>query len=162
VAKGHRSRYTLRIAKRICEHIALGDTLKQALAKEPLGPHIVTMWRWLDEHPEFRQMYDRARLMQADLRVDKLAEMAEEAIAKPRNAAAYKVAADIYWRQCEIANPEKYGRKIEVNQKTTPPNPDELRKEIRRLERELGMKDGAQIVDVTPKAITDDKPENAE
>lgn len=142
-----KARYSVVVARRICEAIALGKTLMKALEDDPLAPHITTFYRWKEEHPELEQMYERARRMQADLRVDVIAEMGMQVLKDPKNAAAYKVASDIFRWQAEIANPEKYGRKLEVKNTGGPPNPGELRREITRLERELGM-GKAEVVDV--------------
>jgi len=135
---GRKAKYTTRIAKRICEHIALGATLHQALAKEPLGPSVPMFWRWLDEYPEFREMYERARVLQADLMCDTIMVMAENVLKQPRFAAAYKVAADILKWQAEIRNPARYGSKVTVEHKATL-DPAKMKKEIMQLEKELGL-----------------------
>lgn len=134
-----RARYCKRVLQRVCQHVAFGSTLKAALEKEPLAPDMYVFWDWLHEYPELADMYDKARKMQAHLRIDCVAEMAEEVLRKPREAAAYKVASDIQCRLAEIADPEKYGRKTEIIHKPKTLNPSEMRKEINRLERELGL-----------------------
>lgn len=152
---GRRAHYTTRIAKRLCEHIALGATLKDALGKEPLAPTIPTFWRWLDEYPEFREMYERARMLQADLMADTIMEMAENVLRAPKFAPAYKVAADILKWQAEIRNPGKYGSRVQVEHKTTL-DPAKMRAEILQLERELGLigNEPAAVVDVEVKEVS--------
>lgn len=135
---GRKAKYTTRIAKRICEHIALGDTLHQALGKEPLGPSVPLFWRWLDEYPEFREMYERARVLQADLMCDTIMVMAQNVLKTPKFAPAYKVAADILKWQAEIRNPARYGTKVTVEHKATL-DPVKMKKEIAQLEKELGL-----------------------
>lgn len=151
---GRKAHYTTRIAKRLCEHIALGATLKDALAKEPLGPTIPQFWRWLDEYPEFQEMYERARTLQADLMADTIMEMAENVLRAPKFAPAYKVAADILKWQAEIRNPGKYGARVQVEHKTTL-DPKKMRAEILQLEKELGLigNEPANVVDVEVKEI---------
>lgn len=139
MARGRKARYTQRVALRICEHIALGDTVQKALAKEPLAPAMSTFWKWLDEHQEFREWYERARRIQADLRVDHLSEMAAQVIKKPKLASAFKVATDIYRWQAEVTNPKKYGKQPEVSVTLNLPDASALRDEINRLEKELGV-----------------------
>lgn len=134
-----KAHYTPRIADRICEHIALGETIKAALAAEPLGPNLPTFWKWLDEFPEFREKYERARQMQADIHADRILEMARDVIANPRIAPAYKVASDILKWQAEIRDPKKYGQKVQHELKAPPLKPDDLKAEIKRLEEELGV-----------------------
>lgn len=148
---GRKAHYTTRIAKRLCEHIALGATLKKALEKEPMGPTVPQFWRWIDEYPEFRDMYERARTLQADLMADTIMEMAENVLRTPKFAPAYKVAADILRWQAEIRNPGKYGSKIQVDVKKSL-DPTQLRSEIKQLETELGLI-GNEVIDVTAKEI---------
>lgn len=148
-----RARYNTRIAKRLCEHIALGATLEKALAKEPLGPSIPLFWRWLDEYPEFREMYERARALQADLLSDTIMSMAEAVLKQPKFAPAYRVAADILKWQAEINNPARYGTKTVVEHKMTL-DPVKMKREIAQLEKELGLLGNdtieAQVVEVKP------------
>jgi hypothetical protein len=143
-----KAHYTVRIANRICEYIALGDTIKAALAKEPLGPSLTLFWRWLDEYPEFREKYERARQMQADVHADRILEMAAEVVANPRIAPAYRVASDILKWQAEIRDPKKYGQKVQHELKAPPLKPEDLKAEIKRLEDELGVT--AQIENPAP------------
>lgn len=117
----------------------MGETIKAALAKEPLAPNLPTFWKWLDEFPEFREKYERARQMQADIHADRILEMAADVIANPRVAAAYKVASDILKWQAEIRDPKKYGQKVQHELKAPPLKPDDLKAEIKRLEEELGV-----------------------
>lgn len=138
--------YTVRIANRLCEHIALGCTIKAALAKEPLGPNLTLFWRWLDEYPEFRVKYERARQMQADVHADRILEISQEVVESPSKAAAFKVAADILRWQAEIRDPKKYGQKVQHELKAPPLKPDDLRAEIARLEKDLGVPAEAEPV----------------
>lgn len=134
-----RAHYTVRIADRLCEHIALGATIKEALTKEPLGPDLKMLWRWIAEYPEFREKFERAFQMQANAHADRILEMSAEVLAHPSKAAAYRVASDILWRLAEIRDPKKYGQKVQHELKAPPLKPDDLRSEIKRLEEELGV-----------------------
>lgn len=147
---GRKAHYTTRIAKRICEHIALGATLQKALAKEPLGPSVPVFWRWLDEYPEFALMYERARMLQADLVSDTILDMAAEVLDNPKFAPAYKVAADILKWHAEVNNPARYGQKVQV-QHSAPLDPAKMRREIAQLEQDLGLlsNDMADVEDAT-------------
>lgn len=151
---GRKAHYTTRIAKRICEHIALGDTLQRALAKEPLAPAITTFWRWIDEYPEFAEMYGRARMMQADLVSDSILEMASAVLRNPKFAPAYKVASDILRWQTEVHSPAKYGQKVQIEHKAAL-DPAKMRTEIKQLEAELGLLGHElPVMDVVAKEIT--------
>jgi hypothetical protein len=132
--------YATRIAKEICKHIALGLTLAEALAKVGyLAPTEPTVWRWLDEHADFREMYERARQMQADSHADRMLEMSREVIKAPSAATAYRVAIDVLKWQAEVRNRQKYGVKGEDDKGKKPMDPAKLRSEIKRLEAELGV-----------------------
>lgn len=137
--RGKACHYTVRIANRICENIACGDSVKKALDKEPLGPTMNMFWRWLDEYPAFREKYERARIMQADFHADTMMDMAEKVLANPRNASAYRVAADILQWQASMRNPKLYGHKVEVENKAPVMDGDKLKKEIAALEKELNV-----------------------
>jgi len=131
--------YTPRIADRICEHIALGGTIKAALTQEPLGPSLATFWKWLDAYPEFRDKFERAQQLQATMHADRILEMATEVISSPNKAGAYKVASDILKWQAEIRDPKKYGQKVQHELKAPPLKAEDLKAEIKRLEEELGV-----------------------
>lgn len=151
---GRRAHYTTRIAKKLCEHIALGASLKEALEMEPLGPAMTTFWRWLDEYPEFREMYERARTLQADLLSDKMLEMAADVLRQPKMAPAYRIAADILKWHAEIKNPGRYGAKVQIEHKRVL-DPAKMKAEIKQLEKELGMIDKEEeVIDVPTREIT--------
>jgi hypothetical protein len=124
----------------ICEKIALGAGTAEALKRVgPLAPVLPTMWRWLEEYPEFREMYERARQMQADSHADRMLELAEEALATPSKAAAVRAAADIYKWNAEMRNPQKFSPKAAQEIRPEPKNLEQMRKEVSRLEAELGV-----------------------
>lgn len=136
-----RAHYTDYVAKQICEKIALGNSLKATLAEiGPMAPSMPTFWRWLDEYPEFKAKYDRARQMQADIHADTMLDMARDAFDNPSKAAAIRVATDILKWQAEIRDPKKYGPKAVQKETQGKLSPDDLRKEIAKLEQELGVK----------------------
>jgi hypothetical protein len=134
-----KAHYAARIGDQICEAIALGKTLKQALTTITLAPEIRTFWRWYDEFEDFRIKYDRARQMSADVHADDMLEMARDAINHPAKAAGYRVAADILKWQADVRDRKKYGSKVEHEIKEPPPAPEKVRSEITRLEKELGI-----------------------
>lgn len=135
-----RAHYTIRTGKLINEQIAIGKSLQQALdVVGYLAPSVPMFWRWLEEHPDFREQYDRARQLQADVHADRMLELGQEVIGKdPKLSGAYRVAKDILQWQAEVRNSGVYGRKKEAK-KTTHMEPEKLRAEIKRLEKELGV-----------------------
>jgi hypothetical protein len=52
-------RYSDDIAAEICEAIANGKSLKQICSQDGM-PSVVTIYKWMHVHPEFRQAYDYA------------------------------------------------------------------------------------------------------
>lgn len=54
------SKYSKKTAQDICDRISEGEFLT-AIAEEAKYPHCRTLYRWLDKHEEFRQMYARAQ-----------------------------------------------------------------------------------------------------
>lgn len=152
-----KAHYTVRIADQICEQIALGKTLRHALKVVGyLAPTEITIWRWLDAHPDFREKYDRARKYQADSHADTMLEMAEQVIKDPKLASAYKVSSDILKWQAEVRNRGKYGRKAE-EKSTKTMNPEKLRQEIKRLENELGVQEKLKQEKVVKLPVAADK-----
>lgn len=135
-----RAHYCVRIANALCEKIALGNSLKGALdAVGPLAPTMPTFWRWLDEFPEFRVKYERARQMQGDVLADEILDMAKLVIEKPSLASAVRVASDILMWQAGIRD-TKYNTKVVPDTKPPLLTPDQLRSEVKKLEGELGVK----------------------
>lgn len=142
---GRSAHYTTRVAKRLCEHIALGDTLDKALEKEPLGPASVTIfWRWLDEYPQFREMYDRARRLRAELIEDTIINMASAVLRQPKYAPAYKVAADILRWSNEVNARERYGQHTIIEHKHQF-DPKRIKEEIKTLEKDLGLFEDIEV-----------------
>lgn len=139
-----RAHYTPRIGEQICEEIAMGATVRQALERVGyLAPNIVVFYRWLEAHPEFREKYDRARQLQADTHADKIVELGEEVLKNPKFAPAFKVAIDTMRWSAEVRNRGKYGAKGEAAGKAKLMNAEKLRAEIKRLEKELGVVDSS-------------------
>ncbi len=77
---GRPSAYTQEIAELICEGISAGFTLKQLREKFPALPSTPTVYRWLDEHPEFRDAYTRSRRIRAEGWADRLAQIGAVAV----------------------------------------------------------------------------------
>lgn len=136
-----RAHYCVRIANDICTHIAMGHTLDEALKKVGhLAPSIPLFWRWLDEYPDFKDKYERARQMQADMHADTMLGMVGKVMGNPSLAPAVRVAVDILKWQAEIRDAAKYGKKMELTERKQKLNVAELRKEVQQLSEELGIK----------------------
>ena len=64
-AGGRPSTYTLDMAERICEAIAVGGAVHIFTGQNGF-PTETTVYKWLERHQEFAQLYARARRRQAD------------------------------------------------------------------------------------------------
>lgn len=147
-------KYTLYMANNICEYIALGKTLDQALKEcGELAPTKMTVYKWLEDHEQFREKYERARQYQADTLADRMIELGQEVLKNPKSAAAYRVAGDIVKWQAEVRNRRKYGARTDDKQTEKPMDADKIRSEIKRLEHELGVKEKEAAKIVPLKAV---------
>jgi hypothetical protein len=162
VAKKQYRRYNKRIALRLCEHIAMGDTVREAIEKEPLGPSLRGFFYWIEENPEFEVAYEKAKMIRADLAVDEVYSLSRKVLAHPKDANAYKVASEILKWGAEVQNPAKYGSKVEINHRKPMPSPAALRAEIKRLEKELGVREKGGFVDVEAHELPMLPPEHRE
>lgn len=138
LSKRH-AHYSEYVCTGVCERIAAGMTLNDALREDPKAPDRRTWMIWLIDHPEIKQMYEQAREMAADAHADKLLMLAEKAENKPKDAPGIKVAADILKWQAEVKNPDRYGKRLDISNRKPPTDPDKIRAEIARLEKELGI-----------------------
>ena len=75
---GRPSLYSEAFVTRICIEIALGKSLISICSADDM-PDRVTVYRWLEEHVEFRNAYARARELQADHYADQIVDLADAA-----------------------------------------------------------------------------------
>lgn len=74
---GRPTKYTDEIGLRICELISTSDITMGDISAMPDMPDRSTIFRWLQTHTDFRDLYVRAREMQTELGYDKMEEIAE-------------------------------------------------------------------------------------
>lgn len=98
-------------AKHICDMIESGMTLN-AICQLPDVPSIPTVYKWLDNHPDFFQDYARARSKQADTFADMV--MTEAFNSHDAQIGRLRIDA-LKWTASKLA-PKKYGDKVEVEQ----------------------------------------------
>lgn len=136
----HAGHYTSRRGRIICEQIAMGKTLEEAL--DVVGfdaPTITQFFTWLDTYPDYREKYERARMLAADMDADHIKKLAKQVVGKQASVTGgYRVAIDALKWQAEMRNRSKYGNKAPEAPKM-PMDPKQIREEIKRLEKELGM-----------------------
>lgn len=107
---GRPSSFSEQIADEICEEIATGGALHRLCAEREGWPSERTVYRWLEEHEDFRQKYARARDRQSDrMAFDTVLISDEEP--DPQRA---KVRIDARkWLASKLA-PKKYGDKTQL------------------------------------------------
>lgn len=130
---GRPSKYSLEIAEYICEQIGTTDKGLSTLAKEDaMFPPVSSIMRWLKEHEEFRELYARAKEMQADLLADQIIEISNtpvEGVTKKTTQNQFGTFQEITigdaiahrrlqvdarkWKASKLA-PQKFGDKIDI------------------------------------------------
>jgi hypothetical protein len=99
------------IATRICDLLMDGVSLRSICGLEDM-PGRTTVFRWMDENPDFASRYARARMLQADLMDDLILETANACTPATAQADKVKIAA-FQWRASKLM-PKVYGDKTEV------------------------------------------------
>lgn len=69
--------YSAEVVNTICARIAEGNSLRKICAADDM-PGLSTVFKWLNEHPEFVEQYARAREQQAEHFADELVEIADD------------------------------------------------------------------------------------
>lgn len=110
---GRPTSYTPEAADRICQAIIEGEesgALYKICGREGY-PSETSVYKWLDEHPEFAEKYARARELQQDREADNIVVIADDA--KDANLARLQIDAR-KWRASKLA-PKKYGDRLDLN-----------------------------------------------
>jgi hypothetical protein len=74
---GRPTKYSEDLADEICIRIVRGESL-ESITRDSYMPHVATVYRWLQKHEEFCEMYTRAREDQADTLADQIIAIADE------------------------------------------------------------------------------------
>lgn len=77
VEMGRPSKYTDELAVEICTRIVCGESLNK-ITRDSHMPNVATVYRWLQQDEDFREMYTRAREDQADTYADEIIAIADE------------------------------------------------------------------------------------
>lgn len=104
---GRPSSYSDKVASTICEQLAAGRSLTKICAG-PGMPGTTTVFRWIEEKPDFRDRYARAREFQADIFADQIIDIADDA--EDANLARVQIDAR-KWTASKL-RPNRYGDKI--------------------------------------------------
>ncbi|HEY8571602.1 hypothetical protein [Phenylobacterium sp.] len=111
-AKGGRPcTYTREMGEEICWRLMNGDSLI-AIARDPQMPCAGTIYGWLKRHPEFEDMYARARGFLADYLCDEVREVALDAT--PETVSADRLRFDaLRWLTARLS-PKKYAERLVI------------------------------------------------
>src|SRR5262249_40316111 len=132
--------YSAELGQAICESIAAGRPLL-AICEAPDMPNRITVWRWQQQHPEFRNMITAAREYGADALAEQCLVIADDGRDVPRDTP--KITAR-RWLASKIA-PRRYGDRIatevsgpgggpiEARAAPQPMVPAEVANEVRKL-----------------------------
>lgn len=94
------------VADEICERIANGESLR-SICQDDWMPTTTTVYRWLQDYPDFRDQYADARARQADHYADQIVTIADTA--DDANKARLQIDAR-KWVAAKLL-PKKYGER---------------------------------------------------
>lgn len=75
---GRPTDYNIDLASEICEQIIEGKSLASICRSDGM-PNAATVYRWIARFPEFREMYEKAKEDQADILVEQILDIADNA-----------------------------------------------------------------------------------
>lgn len=94
---GRPSEFTQGVADDICKRLGLGESLRTICRDDEL-PCCSTVFKWLNQQPEFAEQYARARETQADSLFDEILDIADDGT-NDWMEAHDKEGANIGWRE---------------------------------------------------------------
>ena len=127
-------RYNDKIAARVCAEIASRPVSLCEICRDPDMPAICTVFRWLREHPEFREMYVIAKQEQVELLMEQCLDLVRDdsgdylerdgrTILNPIAVKRHKLQVDYYkWIASKLL-PRKYGNNAQLDAAAPPPPP---------------------------------------
>jgi hypothetical protein len=73
---GRPTKYTQELADKVCERLALGESMRSVGRDEGM-PAVATLFKWIREMPEFSAQYDKAKIESADCLVEDMLDIAD-------------------------------------------------------------------------------------
>lgn len=108
-AGGRPSDYTQELAEKICDLVTQGGTLNKICRKKSM-PSRNTLYRWLLEQGEFRDMYARACEIRREIKFESL----EDMIDKEKDPQKARLKLDAFKWQLSKEEPRKYGDRLDL------------------------------------------------
>ena len=110
---GRPTDYTSELTARICERLAVGESLR-SICRDDEMPSMASIFLWLSKHPEFSEQYARAREAQAESHADRIVEIADDDTIDPNHK---RIMVDARKWVASKLKPKRYGDKAEVEHK---------------------------------------------
>lgn len=109
--KGRPSKYSPAIADEICERLLKGESMV-AICKDAHMPNYATVWRWQNEHEEFRNDSARAKKDGTHYMAGDCVRIADDTTIDPQHK---RLMIDTRMRLIGKWNAPEYGDKLDVN-----------------------------------------------
>jgi hypothetical protein len=109
------SDFSLDLAAEICARLAEGQPLVK-ICRDDAMPGTSTVYRWLADKPEFRELYARAREDQADTLADEIIDIADQKDGEadtPDSVNRARLRVDARKWIASKLKPKRYGDKID-------------------------------------------------
>jgi hypothetical protein len=136
---GRPSIFTPELAARICAELACGRSLRSVCKANDM-PDIATVFRWLQDKPEFRDQYEKAKHESADALVEEMLDIADDGTNdwmefhdKDGESAGWKLNGEHVQRSrlrvdvrkwaASKLKPKKYGERVDMNHGVQPDDP---------------------------------------
>ncbi len=116
---GRPSSYTVAITNKICDRLALGESLVK-ICEDKAMPSLSTVFNWLADHSGFLDKYARAREAQSDFHVDEMISIADEVKADSEAVAKARLRIDTRKWTASKQSPAKYGDTLKIDANVTP------------------------------------------
>ena len=128
-------RYNADIAARLCARIATTPQPLAAICEAPDMPGIATVFRWLRDHPDFREMYVIAKQEQVEILMDECFQIVDDTSNDlivtadgrkiPNPVAVQRAKLRVNYRKWIASKllPRKYGNNAQLEAATPPPPP---------------------------------------
>ena len=128
-------RYNADIAARLCERIATTPQSMLQICEAPDMPGIATVFRWLRDHPDFREMYVIAKQEQVEILMDECFQIVDDTSNDlivtadgrkiPNPVAVQRAKLRVNYRKWIASKllPRKYGNNAQLEAATPPPPP---------------------------------------
>ena len=128
-------RYNADIAARLCARIATTPQSLAAICEDPDMPGIATVFRWLRDHPDFREMYVIAKQEQVEILMDECFEIVDDTSNDlivtadgrkiPNPVAVQRAKLRVNYRKWIASKllPRKYGNNAQLEAAAPPPPP---------------------------------------